>query len=48
MRSLDTKRTLAWAGVVVGLVAAFVALPPLEVRTPVASVVIGPGWGFRG
>jgi ABC-type uncharacterized transport system permease subunit len=41
VRSLDTKRTLAWAGVVVGLVAAFVALPPLEVRTPVAPVVVG-------
>jgi general nucleoside transport system permease protein len=41
VRSLDTKRALGWAGVVVGLVAAFVALPPLEVRTPVASVVIG-------
>jgi general nucleoside transport system permease protein len=41
VRRLDTKRTLAWAGVVVGLVAAFVALPPLEVRTPVVPVVIG-------
>jgi ABC-type uncharacterized transport system permease subunit len=34
-------RAVAWAGVVVGAVAALVALPPIEVRTPVASVVIG-------
>jgi ABC-type uncharacterized transport system permease subunit len=37
----DTKRILAWTGVGLGLVAAFVALPPLEVRTPVAPIVIG-------
>ena len=37
----DLSRTLAWAGVGLGLVAAFVALPPLEVRTPVAPIVIG-------
>ena len=37
----DTRHTLAWAGVGLGLVAAFVALPPLEVRTPVAPIVIG-------
>jgi ABC-type uncharacterized transport system permease subunit len=37
----DTRRTLAWIGVGLGLVAAFVALPPLEVRTPVAPIVIG-------
>jgi len=37
----DKRRTLAWAGVGLGLVAAFVALPPLEVRTPVAPTVIG-------
>jgi general nucleoside transport system permease protein len=37
----DTKRILAWAAVGLGLVAAFVALPPLEIRTPVAPIVIG-------
>ena len=37
----DLSRTLAWAAVGLGLVAAFVALPPLEVRTPVAPIVIG-------
>jgi len=37
----DTRHTLAWFGVGLGLVAAFVALPPFEVRTPVAPIVIG-------
>jgi general nucleoside transport system permease protein len=37
----DAKRTFAWLGVGLGLLAAFVALPPLEIRTPVASIVIG-------
>ena len=36
-----TRHALAWLGVGLGLVAAFVALPPLEVRTPVAPIVIG-------
>lgn len=34
-------RAVAWAGVVVGVFAALVALPPIEVRTPIAPVVIG-------
>ena len=34
-------RGIAWIGVVVGVFAAFVALPPIEVRSPVAPVVIG-------
>jgi general nucleoside transport system permease protein len=34
-------RTVAWIGVAVGFAAAFVALPPLEVRNPVAPIVIG-------
>ena len=34
-------RAVAWAGVVVGVFAALVALPPIEVRNPVAPVVIG-------
>jgi ABC-type uncharacterized transport system permease subunit len=32
---------IAWAGVVVGLLATFVALPPISVRTAVAPAVIG-------
>jgi simple sugar transport system permease protein len=35
------RRTLAWGGVVVGLAAALVALPPIQVRSPVAPVVLG-------
>ena len=34
-------RAVAWIGVVVGVAAALVALPPVQVRTPVAPVVIG-------
>ena len=34
-------RAVAWIGVAVGFAAAFVALPPVEVRSPVAPVVIG-------
>jgi general nucleoside transport system permease protein len=36
-----TRRTLAWAGVVVGVCAALVALPPVQARSPVWPVVIG-------
>jgi simple sugar transport system permease protein len=34
-------RAAAWAGVLVGVVAALVALPPFSVRSPVVPVVIG-------
>ena len=34
-------RLVGWIGVVVGLTAAFVALPPISLRSPVPSVVIG-------
>ena len=34
-------RGVAWIGVLVGVFAALVALPPITVRTPVAPVVIG-------
>ena len=34
-------RAVAWIGVGIGLAAALVALPPIQVRTPVAPVVIG-------
>jgi general nucleoside transport system permease protein len=34
-------RAVAWAGVIVGVCAGFVALPPIGVRSPVAPVVIG-------
>jgi general nucleoside transport system permease protein len=33
-------RTAAWAGIVLGLVAAFVALPPIMIRTPVVSLLL--------
>ena len=36
-----TWRTMAWAGVVVGVCAALVALPPVGARSPVWPVVIG-------
>jgi simple sugar transport system permease protein len=34
-------RALAWAGVVVGVVAALTALPPLTIRSPFVPVVVG-------
>ena len=34
-------RAVGWAGVVIGVIAALVALPPLEARSPVYPVVIG-------
>lgn len=34
-------RAVGWAGVAVGFAAAFVALPPFEVRSPVAPTAIG-------
>ena len=33
--------TLAWVGVLLGLLAFWVALPPLKVREPAVPVVIG-------
>ncbi len=38
---LDTTRVIAWAGVVLGLLAFWLALPPAEIRTPVVPIVIG-------
>jgi general nucleoside transport system permease protein len=35
------NRAVAWLGVLLGLLAFWVALPPLEVRTPVAPILIG-------
>ena len=35
------RRALAWAGVLVGIAAALVALPPFGVRSPVVPIVIG-------
>jgi simple sugar transport system permease protein len=35
-----SARTAAWAGIVLGVVAAYVALPPLLIRTPVVSLVL--------
>src|SRR5207245_11421556 len=36
-------RGVAWAGVLVGVLAALVALPPVEVRSPIAPVGVGLG-----
>src|SRR4051794_29749727 len=35
-----SARTFAWAGIVLGVLAAFVALPPIMLRTPVVSLVL--------
>jgi len=35
-----SARTAAWAGIALGIVAAYVALPPLLIRTPVVSLVL--------
>ena len=35
------RRAVAWIGVIVGVSAALVALPPIQVRSPVAPVVFG-------
>ncbi len=35
------SRAVAWIGVIVGVFAALVALPPIEVRSPIAPTVIG-------
>jgi ABC-type uncharacterized transport system permease subunit len=40
-RQLLGWRTLAWAGVAFGVVAAFVAIPPISLRSPVVPIVIG-------
>ncbi|HEY7455113.1 MAG TPA: ABC transporter permease [Thermoleophilaceae bacterium] len=36
-----SARTAAWVGIVLGVLAAYVALPPILIRTPVVSVVLG-------
>jgi ABC-type uncharacterized transport system permease subunit len=36
-----SRRVIAWGGVAAGVLAALVALPPIEVRTPIAPVVLG-------
>src|SRR3954454_23640925 len=33
-------RTAAWAGIALGVLAAFVALPPIMIRTPVVSLLL--------
>ena len=35
-----SARTAAWAGIVLGVLAAYIALPPLLIRTPVVSLVL--------
>lgn len=40
-RIKNPRKTLAWGGIVLGLVAAFVALPPISVRSWIPSLLIG-------
>ncbi len=41
MRWYTGTRSVGWAGVVIGVCAALIALPPFHVRTPVAPILIG-------
>ena len=41
-------RTLAWGGIVVGLVAAFVALPPISARSWIPSLLFALLAAFAG
>jgi general nucleoside transport system permease protein len=43
-----SARTAAWAGIALGIVAAWVALPPLLIRTPVVSLVLAAVGAFAG
>ena len=43
-----SARTAAWAAIVLGVLAAYVALPPLLIRTPVVSLVLGAAGVFAG
>jgi simple sugar transport system permease protein len=44
---LDARR-LGWAGIVLGVLAWFVALPPLLIRSPAPSILIGLGAALLG
>ena len=35
-----SARTAAWAGIVLGLIAAYITMPPIMIRTPVVSLVL--------
>ena len=39
-RTRVSARTAAWVGIVLGVLAAYVALPPIMIRTPVVSLVL--------
>jgi general nucleoside transport system permease protein len=41
-------RTAAWAGIVLGVLAAYVALPPLMIRTPVVSLLLAAAGAAAG
>jgi simple sugar transport system permease protein len=43
-----SARTAAWVGIVLGVLAAYVALPPILIRTPVVSLVLGAAGVFAG
>jgi general nucleoside transport system permease protein len=43
-----SARTAAWAGIVLGVLAAYVALPPLMIRTPVVSLLLAAAGAAAG
>jgi ABC-type uncharacterized transport system permease subunit len=43
-----SARTAAWAGIVLGVLAAYVALPPLLIRTPVVSLLLAAAGAAAG
>ena len=47
-RDRNPLRTLAWAGIVLGLAAAFVALPPIAARSWVPSAILALLAAFAG
>src|SRR4051794_12792221 len=42
-RSGVSARTAAWVGIVLGILAAYIVLPPIMLRTPVVSLVLAAG-----
>jgi ABC-type uncharacterized transport system permease subunit len=43
-----SARTAGWAGIVLGVIAAYVALPPLTLRTPVVSLLLAAAGAAAG
>jgi simple sugar transport system permease protein len=47
-RTEVSARTVAWAGIVLAIVAAYIALPPIMLRTPVPSLVLAAAAAVAG